>query len=60
MCALKRNLEDVSEFTIYAKSLETKLVTVEHAQPIMIIFIAVLPVAIFLFGLVLWIKRRKL
>jgi len=44
----------------YAKSLETKLVTVEHAQPIMIIFIAVLPVAIFLFGLVLWIKRRKL
>lgn len=60
MCALKRNLEDMSEFTIYAKSLETTLVTVEHAQPIMILFIAVMPVAIFLFGLVLWIKRRKL
>ena len=60
LCALKANLEDVSEFTIYAKSLETTLVTVENPQPIMITFIAVLPVAIFLFGLVLWIKRRKL
>ena len=60
MTVMKAHLEDVSEFNIYAKSLETTFVTVENPQAYMILFTAVLPVAIFLFGLVLWIKRRKL
>ena len=60
MTVMKAHLEDVSEFNIYAKSLETTFVTVENPQVYMIMFTAVLPVAIFLFGLVLWIKRRKL
>ncbi len=60
MNVLKDNLEDVTEFDILAKSLETTYVSVPNAQAIMILFIAVLPVCIFVFGLVLWIRRRKL
>lgn len=59
MNTLKKNLNNVSEFTIYAKSLETTYVTINTPQPLMIIYIAVLPLVCFVTGLLVWVRRRK-
>ncbi len=59
MRILTYNLANTSSFSILAKSLETTYVTIPNSRIIMMVFIVVLPVAIFVTGIVIWVRRRK-
>lgn len=60
MRILKYNLSNTSQFSILAKSLETTYVTIPNSRLLMMTYIVVLPLGIFVAGLVIWIRRRKL
>ncbi len=60
MNAVTDNFEDVSNITIPAKSLEITYNTIPSAARWSLLFIAVIPVACLVGGLLYWLKRRKL
>ena len=60
MNAITDNFEDISTISVPAKSLETVYNTIASAPMLSVLFIAVIPLACLVFGLVFWLKRRKL
>ena len=59
MNAVTSYFDDVSNISIESKSLEVPFNTIPSAGMYAILFIGIIPVAVLVYGFVLWLKRRK-
>lgn len=60
MNSITDNFEDISTISVPSKSLETTYNTISSASMWSILFIAVIPLACLIGGLVFWLRRRRL
>ena len=59
MNAVTSNFSDVTNISIEPKSLEITYNTVPAAGMYTVMFVIVIPLAVLIFGFVVWMRRRK-